>query len=228
VKKNLDKVGLCRIVNIYASPNGKSSGKIWAIIKKKHIIASHLGDSLHSDVAMAKSCKVSALHYINSQLSRSEKALMTLGQLNLACLMRALRLQTPYPPLFPEYLFWNDQCQINVPTLLEASLYLNDFCQKHHKKRILFTSRDGCLWIQLFKTLYPHYDSIYFHASRYTEHDSKIGFGLKRKLSQFGSAENLIFESRSVYAYATASPSYIAYVSWPRSVRKRKIWISLS
>src|SRR3990167_3642924 len=151
IRKILEKIGLNRSVNIYASPGGKSSGKIWDVLKKKHSIAYHLGDSLHSDVATAKFYDIAASHYSNSQLSPCEEAVMKLGQGELACLMRALRLQNPYPPLSPEYLLWNEQCQLNVPVLLQASLYLNDFCQKHQKKRILFTSRDGCLWIQLFQ-----------------------------------------------------------------------------
>ena len=168
VSQILEKIGLNKQVNIYASPGGKSSGRIWNLLKKEHAISNHLGDSLHSDVKMAKSSHIPATHYSNSQLSRREKAIINRGKTELAFLMRTLRLQNPYPPLSPEYLFWNDQCQLNVPVLIEASLYLHEFCQKHQKRRILFTSRDGCLWIQLFKVLFPQYESLYFHASRYT------------------------------------------------------------
>ncbi|MBS3903817.1 MAG: hypothetical protein KGZ39_00640 [Simkania sp.] len=168
VKTIFKKIGLNQHIHLYATPFGKSSGTIWDLIKKKHIVSFHLGDSLHSDVEMPKSYAIMTSHYSNSQLSSAEQAMMNLEQGELACLMRALRLQNPYPHNSPEYLLWNEQSQLNVPLLIQASLYLNDFCQKHQKKRILFTSRDSCLWIQLFRELYPQYDSIYFHASRYT------------------------------------------------------------
>jgi len=96
-----------------------------------------------------------------------EQIIREMGDLELATLMQVLRLQNPYPSESPEYLLWNEQCQINIPFLIHASFYLDAYCQKRDKKRILFTARDCCLWIQLFKTLYPNYDSIYFHASRW-------------------------------------------------------------
>lgn len=167
IERILSKIGLKKKVRIYASPFGKSSGGIWDIVKKKHKIACHLGDSLHSDVEMAEIRKIKTAHYLNSQPTPVERALMDIGQVSLACLMRTLRLQNPYVPRSPEYLLWNEQSQLNVPLLIHASLYLDDFCKKKKKKRVLFTARDGCLWIQLFQKLFPEYESIYFHTSRF-------------------------------------------------------------
>jgi hypothetical protein len=116
---------------------------------------------------MALSRNIPALHYSNSQWSPNENRIMKFGQSELACLMRALRLQNPYPRDSHEYLLWNEQSEINIPLLIQASLFLDLFCQTHHKTRVLFTSRDGCQWIQLFRLLFPKYDSIYFHSSRY-------------------------------------------------------------
>lgn len=101
-------------------------------------------------------------------VSLHERALLNLQQEELPHLMQALRLQNPYPLDSPEHLLWNDQSQLNIPLLIQASLYLDTFCKLYNKKRILFSSRDCCLWIKLFKTLYPQYESIYFHASRHT------------------------------------------------------------
>lgn len=168
IRRILNKIGLNQNVQIYATACGKSSGAIWDVIKKKHVVSSHLGDSLHSDVKMAEAHGIAAVHYSDSSLSRAEQTIMKMGHDALAYLMRAVRLQNPYPSGSAEYLLWNEQCQLNLPILIQSSLYLNGFCQKEGKKRILFTSRDGCLWIQLFQKLYPHYDSIYFHASRAT------------------------------------------------------------
>lgn len=167
IKQILSKIGLCKKVHVYATSRGKSAGTIWATIKTEHVIASHMGDSLHSDVASPKANNIDAVHYTNSQLSSHEQTMIELGQETLAHIMRTLRLHNPYHPQSPEYQLWNDQCQINVPLLIHASLYLDAFCKKKKKKRVLFTSRDGCLWIQLFQKLFPHYESIYFHSSRY-------------------------------------------------------------
>jgi hypothetical protein len=163
----LDRIGLNKKIHLYASPRGKSRGTIWDKIGKKHTILSHRGDSLRADLLSPQSKGIPAQHYTHSQLSAHEKSMAALGHEDLAYLMRALRLQNPYPPSSPQYALWNDQCQINLPLLIHASHFLDTFCQQKNKKRILFTSRDGCLWIQLFQKLYPDYESIYFHSSRY-------------------------------------------------------------
>ncbi len=117
---------------------------------------------------MPQSRAIAVANDTNSQWSSQEQMLLHLGQREIADLIRTLRLQNPYPLQSPEYLLWNDQCQLNIPLLLHACLYLHHFCIKHRKNRVLFTARDGCLWIQLFQILYPQYESIYFHTSRFT------------------------------------------------------------
>ncbi len=167
IKQVLSKIGFCKKVHVYATTRGKSAGTIWGKIKTEHTIARHMGDSLHSDVASPRANSIDAVHYTNGQFSAYEQKMLALGQETLACIMRTLRLHNPYLPQSPEHLLWNDQCQINVPLLIHASLYLNEFCKRKKKKRVLFTSRDGCLWIQIFQKLFPDYESIYFHSSRY-------------------------------------------------------------
>lgn len=82
-------------------------------------------------------------------------------------LLRALSLQNPYEPKSVEFVLWQEQVKYNVPFLIHASLYLDEFCKKHKKRRVLFSSRDSCLWIKIFKRLFPKYESIYFFASRF-------------------------------------------------------------
>lgn len=101
-------------------------------------------------------------------LSSNEKILIKLGQTKIASLMQQLRMQNPYAEGQDEFYLWNDQCQLNLPLLLSACLYLDDFCKKKKKHRVLFSARDTCLWMQLFTTLFPNYESIYYHTSRHT------------------------------------------------------------
>lgn len=104
---------------------------------------------------------------INSPLSDLEQKAFQMGNRNLAYLMQALRLQNPYPVNSPEYAIWNEQSQVNIPILIECSLFLDDFCKAHKKKRVLFSSRDCCLWKLLFEKMFPQYETIYFHTSRH-------------------------------------------------------------
>lgn len=167
VRAILERLGLKCKVEIYATPRGKSSGKIWQRLKSEHAIESHLGDSLHADVASAQAAGINGVHFKESALSLEEMRVGEMGHECLAYLMRAVRLSNPYHKGCLEWQLWNEQAKFNIPLLVQASLYLDEFCKAHGKKRVLFTARDGCLWIQVFRKLFPHYDSIYFHASRY-------------------------------------------------------------
>lgn len=168
IKKILKKIGLKKKVKIYATPAGKYFGTIWDVVKKKHRLSSHLGDSMHSDVEIAKKNQILGEHYTGSTPTAVEKAMIDFGQSELGSLMRALRLQNPYPAEMAEHRIWNDQCQLNVPLLIQASLYLRRLVDEKKKTKILFTARDGCLWIQIFRTLFPQYECVYFHSSRFT------------------------------------------------------------
>lgn len=167
IRKILRKIGVAAGARVLATPSGKHSGLIWDRIRRERKVSFHLGDSLHSDVAQPRSRGIEAVHYTGSQWSVKEKEVLAIGHPQIACLMRALRLQNPYPVSSPEAFLWEEQSQLNIPFLIEASLYLDAFCRKKGKKRILFTARDCCLWIRLFRVLYPNYESIYFHTSRY-------------------------------------------------------------
>lgn len=167
IQQILKKIGLHKKVEVYATACGKRSGTTWATLKNSSILF-HLGDNIHTDVNMPRSYGVEAFHYICSGLSIPEQIMIELKQNDLAYLMRALRLQNPFPPNSPEFLTWEEQCQLNIPLLISSCLFLDSFCKKHKKRRVLFTARDGCLWIQLFKSLHPEYESVYFHTSRFT------------------------------------------------------------
>lgn len=175
IKQILAKIGLKKRVDIHATVCGKSSGKLWDALKGESILF-HLGDNLDADVREPRSKGIEAFHYACSAFSVAEQILLELEQKQMAYLVRALRLQNPFPQHSLEALTWEEQCQLNIPLLLSASIFLADFCKTHQKKRVLFTARDSSLWIQLFQTLFPEYESIYFHTSRFTYNHPSSSF----------------------------------------------------
>jgi hypothetical protein len=85
---------------------------------------------------------------------------------DLAKLMRKLRLLNPYEKDSDAYKVWEEQAQFNVPILILASYYLDEFCQANRKKRLLFSARDCCHFKDVYKALFHRYESIYFYTSR--------------------------------------------------------------
>ncbi len=96
----------------------------------------------------------------------TEKIVFAAHHEDLAKLMRNLRLSNPYSKETLSYKVWEEQAQFNVPILILACCYLDEFCQSNHKQRLLFSSRDCCHLIDIFKALFPKYESIYFYSSR--------------------------------------------------------------
>lgn len=63
-------------------------------------------------------------------------------------------------------LMWAEQCTINVPVLIMASIYLYLFAKQHNCNKLLFATRDCCHWYLIFKKLFPSCSIYYFDCSR--------------------------------------------------------------
>jgi predicted HAD superfamily hydrolase len=166
LRKILNHIGFKKKVHIYITPNGKHTGNIWQKLVQKYHIKEHLGDNPHSDSNMANASGIFSRHFAQSDYSLFETTAIQYDHRPLANLMRVLRLSNPFHPRTSSYKIWAEQAQINVPILILYCLVLNEYCKKHAIKRLLFTSRDCCHLINVFKELFPQYESIYFHASR--------------------------------------------------------------
>lgn len=161
----LNKVGLKKNVEIFASPNGKSKGTIWEEIKKTYDIQIHFGDDNLKDVEIPLSHGIPVRLCDETQFSGLEEVVWK-DDFGLANFMRAVRLMNPYPVQSLHYSRWYEQSQFNLPILIQVSRYINNYCQKLGKKKLLFSSRDCCLLKDVFHALFPDYESIYFCASR--------------------------------------------------------------
>jgi hypothetical protein len=220
LKALLSKAGLKKKVKIICSPSGKKSGSIWEFLSKTVKIDLHIGDNYHADILNASHYHIPVQYYESSQLSQNEQDMIDLGQQELAYLMRALRLQNPYIGNSPEHLIWNEQSQINIPILIQSSIYLDQFCKTHKKNRILFSSRDTCLWIKIFKAMFPNYTSLYFHSSRqayrepsldYIEYVRSIYTGDSIIVDGHGSGTSCIDFFKE---HMQTHPTYLAIVYW--------------
>lgn len=96
----------------------------------------------------------------------TERIVSEANHKGLAKLMQQLRLSNPYDKETLSYQVWEEQAQFNIPILILASYYLNEFCKTNQKQRLLFSARDCCHLVDIFTALFPKYESIYFYSSR--------------------------------------------------------------
>ncbi len=98
-------------------------------------------------------------------MNAEEQLVQSGGNHELAQWMSHVRLSCPYDDE-PRTFLWNVQAAFNFPILYASSALLEEFVQKKQAQRVLFCSRDCCLWLPLHRTLFPTRDSVYLWTSR--------------------------------------------------------------
>lgn len=97
------------------------------------------------------------IHFLHSDENNKWKELMSLIHLG-----NEVNIYTKNP----EKYMWEEQCGINIPLLYVSSIYLYQWAKKNNIDTFLFATRDCCLWIKIFKKLYPNEHAVYFNCSR--------------------------------------------------------------
>jgi hypothetical protein len=163
----LRQAGLQRTVTLITSNYGKSRGTIWRQIQNQVTVREHLGDNLHSDGKTPTEAGIRAVIYVGARFTPEEERLAEHGWLSLARLVREVRLANPFPTTLPrERYLWDQTCQLNFPLLGLASVLLSQQAREQGWEHILFVSRDGLLWHQLYQRLFPQQRSHYLFTSR--------------------------------------------------------------
>ncbi|MBK9018745.1 MAG: hypothetical protein IPL72_01550 [Sulfuritalea sp.] len=166
LRRLLQHVGLRSHVNLYVSNLGKHFGRIWPELASRWIIATHVGDNLHSDVETPRRHGIPTIHYTGTQPSRAESMVAGNGFPALARIMRSLRLRNPHDTGSPAHELWRHGSQFNLPLLVFLAQMLRARRDAAGVKKILFSARDCYLAAEIFSTLFPGEPSEYIHVSR--------------------------------------------------------------
>jgi hypothetical protein len=169
IRRLLEQCGLRRNVGLYVSANGKATGDLWPRLLQRFAIARHTGDNIQND-------KIGPEKYgIRCQLDRVSSLLETEVWLirndlpEVALLCREARLNTRANNHISRELM-NLQTSLNCPMLLLASVRLMKLICKNGLKKVLFSSRDGELWMKIFRRLAEivgaNIETEYFYTSR--------------------------------------------------------------
>jgi hypothetical protein len=163
------------INNLYITPAGKSSGYIWEKLKKKYNIINHTGDNLHSDINMANKFNIKTTYTQIHNFTKLENNVYIHNK-DLCSMIRKFRLLNPYDEFSINYKLYDQQIQYNIPFLIFICKQLASILINENRDTVLFLSRDGCLLIKIFSTLYPQFKTIYFHNSRIINNNYNIDY----------------------------------------------------
>lgn len=151
--------------NIYVSISDKRDETFWKKIKDKNIIANHIGDNYISDYKNPLKYDISASHINNVDLNNIEKEFTKFNK-NYAYLIRAVRLSfDDFSNTNMNYMK-NLFCEFTLPFLILISFKIKSIFNKIDVDNIIFLSRDGYWFYEIYKILFPNDKIHYIYFSR--------------------------------------------------------------
>lgn len=156
------------------SNHGKSAGRVWAALQGRVAIEMHFGDNAHSDVTMPARVGIAGTLVQQHMPTRAEQRCMDAGLPALAQAMRCARLAGAHTGA--DAVLWHAACQLNFPLLALAALGLEAQAASLGAQRQVFFARDGNLWIDVQRALFPRRDCAYLACSRETFLSSDAAF----------------------------------------------------
>ena len=184
--KLLKKAGFNKDVELFVSLDGKSSGSIWKIVKKRYSISLHRGDNFIGDFVRPWLSGIPSLLVDESSESDAEDFLRNNRAPELGCFLREFRLKRAVSNSNTNDLQLA-QLEGNFPFLLLASALLIKWCEENNVSAILMCSRDCVLWepmVQKVSRVLGAKVSIeYFYSSRVTSFkpsDAYLSYAKKR------------------------------------------------
>lgn len=166
LRRLLQHVGLRVFVHLFVSNAGKHFGTIWPVLNERWLIQRHLGDNPQADVASPGRHGILAEHYAGTQPSQVELLLEQHRLVELAGIVRALRVRNPFSPNSTEFGLWTLYAQCNLPLLCLAASAMRQAQMAHGRQKVLFSARDGNFLSEIFSLLFPAVPTAYLHVSR--------------------------------------------------------------
>jgi hypothetical protein len=163
LKELMHQAGIKQKVNIYVSCYGKYRENVWLKIPNFKEITLHTGDSSYNDVEKPKRLGIKTNQAVTI-FSEPEQFYAKYSP-ELAYWLRMQRLSNNLQPDGPTKLHYI-QLEYNLPFLWASSHSLYDYFLREHLIKLLFMSRDGQMFIEVFKKLHPEVPCEYIYISR--------------------------------------------------------------
>jgi FkbM family methyltransferase len=145
---------------IYVSYGGKSNNTVWKNKKITTNISCHYGDNIKSDYNNPKQHNVNAVHINDTVMSITERMFSSINK-QLAYIIRAVRLSNdtnePLAKVFNEYSFL---------FAILVCLKIKQLSISNKLDTIVFLSRDGYWFKEIYDIMYPMDNTEYVYFSR--------------------------------------------------------------
>jgi len=163
IRDLLEAAGINTKAKIYVSNHGKATGTMWQRLLEQYDIANHVGDNPHGDKRVPETYGIKTVD-AGTGFNAVERVYASESE-DLAWWVRNHRLQLPSSEP-SEFRLAMLQVECNAPLLLAACQDLHDCVTEHGFTKVLFLSRDCCLFSMMWKQLHPDMAAEYIYSSR--------------------------------------------------------------
>lgn len=152
---------------IYVSYSGKRDNTVWTDLNITKNIECHYGDNIESDYNNPKKYKINAVHIHDTELNNIEALISNINK-QLAYIIRAVRLSNNIngvlTKIFNEY---------SLPFAILVCLKIKQLSILNKLDTIVFLSRDGYWFKEIYNILFPNDNTEYIYFSRLYVKNSK-------------------------------------------------------
>jgi len=145
---------------LYVSYGGKSDNTTWKNTSITNNISCHYGDNIKSDYNNPKQHNINAVHINDTIMNTNEIMFSTINK-QLAYIIRAVRLSNettePLTKIFNEY---------SLPFSILTCLKIKQLTVLNKLDTIIFLSRDGYWFKEIYNIMYPNDNTEYIYFSR--------------------------------------------------------------
>lgn len=145
---------------IYVSYGGKSNNTTW---KNKEIIMNiscHYGDNIKSDYNNPKNHNINAIHINDTIMNKNELLFSTINT-QLAYIIRAVRLSN-----YDDEILTSSFSEYSLPFIILICLKIKKLSISNKLDSIIFLSRDGYWFKEIYDIMYPDDNTEYIYFSR--------------------------------------------------------------
>jgi len=159
IRKILNKHGEINN-NLYVSYGGKRNNTIWKNTTLVNNISCHFGDNIVSDYNNPKQNNINAVHISDTMLNNFEKKFSSVNK-QIAYIIRAVRLSYRTSDKM-----WNVFINYSLPFAILVCLKIKQLVVKNNLNSLVFLSRDGYWFKEIYDIMYPTDNTHYVYFSR--------------------------------------------------------------
>lgn len=145
---------------LFVSYGGKRDNSVWRNSSLVQNIKCHYGDNITSDYNNPMKNNINAFHVNDTFMNSREKTFSSINK-QIAYIIRSVRLSHT-----SNEILWKHFIEYALPFAILVSLKIKELCNLNNLETVIFLSRDGYWFKEVYDIMYPNDNTEYVYFSR--------------------------------------------------------------